>query len=63
MSQMPNGKLIAGAVSIVFGIVEIAIAAVMFLTKPKRNEVYHYDLQFFLFGLIQISIGFMTIFG
>lgn len=62
--NIPNGKLIFGAVSVVFGIIEIAVAAVIALTgKPKGNEVYHYDLEWLLFGVVQISIGFMAIFG
>lgn len=64
MFQVPNGKLIVGAFSIVVGIVEIAVAAVMFLTgKPKGNQFYRYDLVWFTSGLIQTSIGFMMAFG
>ena len=64
MFQIPNGNLVVGTFSIVMGIIEIAAAVVIALTgKPKSNEVYRYDLQWLHFGVVQITIGFMMIFG
>lgn len=64
MSQIP-GNLIVGAFSIIVGVVEIVIGVVVGLKiiKPKGNEAYRYDLQWVTFGVVQITLGLMVIFG